>query len=85
MAFCGSVGYVGFLIPHLARRLVGPDFKFLLPASALMGSVFLLLVFFVYSNVNVPSGSVSMITTTLGVIAFIIVLFRQRQVGNAGW
>ena len=85
VAFCGSIGYVGFLIPHLARRLVGPDFKYLLPASALLGSLFLLVVFFAYTNVTIPSGSISMITTTLGAIAFVIVLFRQRQVGNAGW
>lgn len=85
VAFCGGIGFVGFLVPHLARRLVGPDFKYLLPASALLGSIFLLVVYFVYSNVTVPSGSISMITTTIGVIAFIIVLFKQRQAGNAGW
>lgn len=85
VAFCGGVGFIGFLIPHLSRRLVGPDFKYLLPASALLGSSFLLIVYFVYSNITVPIGSISMITTTLGVIAFIVVLIRQRQVGNAGW
>ena len=85
VAFCGSIGYVGFLIPHLTRRLIGPDFKYLLPASALSGAIFLLVVYFGYSNVTVPSGSISMITTTLGAIAFVLVLIRQRQTGNAGW
>ena len=85
VAFCGGIGFVGFLIPHLARRLVGPDFKYLLPASALLGATFLLVVYFAYSNVTVPTGSISMITTTLGVIAFVIVLVRQRRTGNASW
>ena len=42
ISFCGTVGFVGFLVPHLARRLVGPNFKYLLPASLLLGSVFVL-------------------------------------------
>ena len=40
----GMIGWVGLVIPHLARRLVGNNYKFLLPASMLMGALFLLLV-----------------------------------------
>ena len=42
VAFVGAVGFVGLLVPHLARRLVGPDFKYLLPASVVLGGLFLL-------------------------------------------
>lgn len=42
ISFCGSIGFVGFLVPHLARRLVGPNFKYLLPASMLLGGIFVL-------------------------------------------
>lgn len=42
VSFCGMIGFVGFLVPHLARRIVGPDFKVLLPASALLGALFVL-------------------------------------------
>jgi len=42
ISFCGQVGFVGFLVPHLARRLVGPDFGYLLPASTVLGGVFVL-------------------------------------------
>ena len=42
ISFCGTVGYVGFLVPHLARRLVGPNFKYLLPAATALGAVFVL-------------------------------------------
>lgn len=85
VAFCGGIGYVGFLIPHLARRVVGPDFRFLLPASAIMGAGFLLLAFFCVSNFTVPGGSISMATTAIGVVLFVVVIFHQRRTGNASW
>lgn len=42
ISFCGRVGFVGFLVPHMARRLVGPNFKYLLPATTVLGAVFVL-------------------------------------------
>jgi iron complex transport system permease protein len=54
ISFCGTVGFVGFLVPHLARRLVGPNFKYLLPASTVLGAVFVL-------------GAYALLEATLGV------------------
>jgi iron complex transport system permease protein len=42
VAVAGVIGWVGLVIPHLARLMVGPDFSRLLPASALLGAAFLL-------------------------------------------
>lgn len=44
VAICGVIGWVGLVIPHIARMLVGPSFDRLLPASMLMGGSYLLLV-----------------------------------------
>lgn len=85
VAYCGGIGYVGFLIPHLARRVVGPDFRFLLPASALMGAGFLLLAYYLVSIFSIPGGSISMATTAIGVVIFIVVIFHQRRTGRASW
>src|SRR5690606_15463439 len=41
VAFTGIIGWVGLVIPHAARLLVGPDFSRLMPASALLGAAFL--------------------------------------------
>lgn len=38
----GTIGWVGLLVPHMARRITGNDFRYLLPASILLGSIFLL-------------------------------------------
>ena len=42
VSFCGRIGFVGFLVPHLARRLVGPNFAYLMPASLVLGGAFVL-------------------------------------------
>ncbi len=41
VAFTGTIGFVGLIIPHITRLLVGPDHRILVPASALMGGIFL--------------------------------------------
>ncbi|MCX5687681.1 MAG: iron ABC transporter permease, partial [Candidatus Omnitrophica bacterium] len=43
VSICGIIGFTGLMMPHIARRLVGPDHKLLLPVSVLMGAAFLLL------------------------------------------
>ena len=41
VAFTGTIGFVGLIIPHITRILVGPDHRILIPASALVGGIFL--------------------------------------------
>lgn len=42
VSFCGHTGFIGFLAPHIARKLVGPNFKYLVPAAMLVGATFVL-------------------------------------------
>jgi len=44
VSMCGMVGWIGLVVPHLARLVVGPNHKILLPTAAVMGGCFLLLV-----------------------------------------
>ncbi len=78
VSFCGRVGFVGFLVPHLARRFVGPSYKFLLPASAVLGAVFVL---GAYVAVSITMGSgfetmVGMYISIAGAAVFLVTALR---------
>lgn len=74
----GMIGWVGLVIPHLARVLVGPDYKDLYPASIVAGGVFLLLVddlARILASVEIPLG---VLTALIGVPFFLFLLLRER-------
>lgn len=81
VAISGIVGWVGLVIPHIARLLVGPDFRRLLPASLLMGAGYLLLIDTAarsMAGVEVPLG---ILTAILGAPFFLFLLLRA----GSGW
>lgn len=43
VSFCGTIGFIGLVVPHILRRIVGADHRVLLPASVLGGAIFLML------------------------------------------
>lgn len=81
VSVCGIIGFVGLMIPHLTRRLVGPDHRGLVICSGLLGGAFLLLcdVFSrtVFAPKEVPIG---VVTAFVGVPFFISILKRSRKV-----
>lgn len=77
----GTIGWVGLVIPHMCRVLVGPDHKRLLPISLLMGAVFLLFIdniARVAVSVEIPIG---ILTAIVGVPFFIYLLRKSGR----GW
>ncbi|MBK8764680.1 MAG: iron ABC transporter permease [Burkholderiaceae bacterium] len=79
VAAAGIVGWVGLIVPHLARFLVGPSFPRLLPVAALLGGAFLLLVDTLartLAPVEIPLG---ILTAIVGTPCFIWLLRRSRQ------
>ena len=87
VSFCGMVGMVGFLVPHIARKLIGPDFKYLLPACTLLGGILVTVVFYV-TNLSIPfvvSGSTGVFTSLIGCIAFIVIALRGRRSSGGEW
>ena len=82
VVIAGMIGWVGLIIPHITRMLVGPDNKILIPASALIGAIYLIAVdnlsrmLFV---VEIPMG----IVTSLVGIPFFVIILRKAQKGWA--
>ncbi|MEY4480880.1 MAG: hypothetical protein RIQ84_42 [Pseudomonadota bacterium] len=84
VSIAGSIGFVGLLVPHVLRALIikhyGPDQKFLLPASALLGGAFLVLSDMFARTIIAPAQlPVGVITALIGVPSFLWLLSRLRH------
>ncbi|WP_457631827.1 FecCD family ABC transporter permease [Oceanithermus sp.] len=79
VAQVGIIGFVGLIVPHTMRRLVGEDYRALLPASALGGAVLLVLADLLARVLVRPAElPVGVVTTMLGGPFFLYLLRRQR-------
>lgn len=79
----GTVSFVGLVMPHIARMLVGPNHKRLLPASLFSGAVFLLLADLAARTLLSPIElSIGVVTSLVGAIFFVIIFYRTRKAGN---
>lgn len=80
VSFMGSIGFIGLIAPQIMKRVLGADHRFLIPASALMGAVILLLADTgartVISPVILPVGA---ITSLLGAPMFFYMLLKGKQ------
>ena len=78
-AICGPIGFLGLVVPHVCRLLVGVDYRWLLPLSTLGGACLLLAADIVGRIVARPAEiDVSIITALIGAPFFIWIVRRQR-------
>ncbi|WP_234087670.1 iron ABC transporter permease [Azonexus sp. R2A61] len=81
VSLAGIIGWVGLIVPHIARLLVGPGNAALLPTSAALGAGFLLAADGISRTVATTEIPIGIVTELIGVIAFVLVLGRVRK----GW
>lgn len=80
VSVAGAIGFVGLVLPHAARAVVGVRHRRLLPATALIGAVFLVWVDTVARTVFSPQElPVGVVTALLGVPAFAVILYRRKR------
>lgn len=75
----GMIGWVGLVIPHLSRKLVGNNYKHLIPATMLFGAIFLLLVDNVSRNLLTTEIPLGILTAFIGAPFFIYLITRKGE------
>ena len=79
VAVSGGIGFVGIVVPHLLRLVIGPDHRYLLPATALLGASFLLLADAVSRVIVAPAElPIGIVTAAVGGPFFLWILLRKR-------
>ena len=83
VAISGPIGFVGLIVPHIVRLIVGPDLRLLIPCSMFFGASFLILCDSVSRTIIAPAEiPVGVITAMLGGPFFVWLLKRQQKRGN---
>ncbi len=80
VSMVGAIGFVGLVVPHAVRFLIGPGHMRLLPACALVGAVFMVLADIVSRSVMAQQTlPIGIVTALVGVPCFSLILYRARQ------
>jgi len=85
VAFVGAIGFIGLVIPHIFRLLLGPDNRLILPLSTFGGAAFILLCDYVAHAVSpiYSTMPIGIVTAFIGAPFFIYLLSRKRS--EVGW
>ena len=79
----GIIGFVGLVTPHLLRLMIGPDNRLLLPASALLGGILLVVADILSRTIVAPAElPIGIVTALLGAPFFLWLLLRKRQLSG---
>lgn len=81
VVMAGNIGWVGLIIPHISRMIIGPDNRYLLPLSALLGALFLLICDSIVRNLFAYEIPLGIITSLVGLVVFVVVLKNNSK----GW
>ncbi|CAM3443990.1 MULTISPECIES: FecCD family ABC transporter permease [Yersinia] len=82
VAVAGTIGWVGLVVPHIARMLAGPDHRQLLPASAIIGAIYMMAIDTLSRSVSSAEIPLGIMTALIGAPVFVWLL---RQTQQKGW
>ena len=80
VAFCGMIGFIGLVTPHLVRLFIGPDHKYLIPGSAILGAILLSFSDLISKTVIAPAQlPVGVVTSAIGAPFFVWLILSQKK------
>jgi iron complex transport system permease protein len=80
VAVSGGIGFVGIVVPHLLRLVIGPDHRYLLPCAAVLGATLLIAAEMISRTIIAPAElPIGIVTATLGGPFFLWILLRNRS------
>ena len=81
IAFVGTIGFIGLIAPHIVRKFVGSDYRFLIPCSALMGGTILLLADIASRLIRAPAVlPIGALTSFLGAPLFLYMIIKKGNI-----
>lgn len=78
----GLIGWVGLMIPHIGRALVGPDYKRLIPSCAMIGAAYLVLMDDIARSILSLELPLGVVTSIMGAPFFVSLIIRRREGGS---
>lgn len=83
IAFVGTISFIGLIAPHIVRRFVGNDYRFLIPGSALMGAVVMLTADIASRTISAPAIlPIGALTSFLGAPLFLYMIIKKGKVSQ---
>ena len=80
VSFCGMIGFIGLVTPHLVRLFIGPNHKYLIPGSAILGAILLTLSDLVSKTIISPAQlPIGVVTSTIGAPFFVWLILIQKK------
>jgi iron complex transport system permease protein len=79
VSMCGQVGWIGLLIPHCARMLVGSNNRYVIPVSLSLGACFMILIDTLSRTISIIELPLSILTAIIGAPVFISLLNKTRS------
>ena len=84
LCFCGNIGFVGLIVPHLARQMAGSDYRSMLPETAFLGAIVMVATYF-FALCTGLTNSLNVVTSVTGGILTASFVLRYRRERNADW
>lgn len=76
----GTIGFVGLIVPHISRMIVGANHKKLMPFTIFFGATFLMLTDLLSRTIIAPKElPIGVITSLIGAVVFVVIFYKNRK------